>query len=100
MFGCRSVARVRGISLAAPAAGEPVKLLVQPGDGVAPLTKGIASAKSMVEILIFRFDQREIERALANAVSRGVAVHALIAHTNRAGEENLRKLEQRLLGAG
>src|SRR5690242_7305896 len=50
--------------------------------------------------MIFRFDQREIERALANAVSRGVAVHALIAHTNRAGEEGLRRLEMRLLAAG
>jgi phosphatidylserine/phosphatidylglycerophosphate/cardiolipin synthase-like enzyme len=50
--------------------------------------------------VIFRFDQHEIERALANAVSRGVAVHALIAHTNRAGEEHLRELELRLLGAG
>ena len=89
-----------GISLAAPAAGEPVKLLVQPGDGVVPLIKGIASAKSSVEILIFRFDQREIEQALSNAVNRGIAVHALIAHTNRAGEENLRRLEMRLLAAG
>lgn len=77
-----------------------MKLLVQPGDGISPLVKGIASAKSCVEIVIFRFDQREIERALANAVSRGVAVHALIAHTNRAGEQALRELEQRLLGAG
>ncbi len=50
--------------------------------------------------MIFRFDQREIESALANAVSRGVSVHALIASKNRAGEENLRALEQRLLGAG
>jgi phosphatidylserine/phosphatidylglycerophosphate/cardiolipin synthase-like enzyme len=65
-----------------------------------PLVKGIASAKSCVEIVIFRFDQRELERAMANAVSRGVAVTALIAHTNRAGEEALRELELRLLGAG
>ena len=77
-----------------------MKLLVQPGDGVQPLVKAIASAKRSVEIVIFRFDQREIERALANAVSRGVAVHALIAHTNRAGEEGLRRLEMRLLAAG
>ena len=77
-----------------------MRLLVQPGDGIMPLVKGIASAKSCVEIVIFRFDQREVERALANAVSRGVAVHALIAHTNRAGEQALRELELRLLGAG
>jgi len=75
-------------------------LLLQPGDGVMPLVKGITTAQHTVEILIFRFDRREIERALANAVSRGVSVHALIAHTNRSGEENLRKLEMRLLAAG
>jgi cardiolipin synthase len=77
-----------------------VRLLVQPGDGVRALVKGITAAKSTVEIVIFRFDQREVEQALASAVSRGVAVNALIASTNSAGEENLRKLELRLLGAG
>ena len=77
-----------------------MKLLIQPEDGVMPLVKAIASARKHVHIAIFRFDQREVERALANAVSRGVAVYALIAHTNRAGEEGLRKLELRLLAAG
>jgi phosphatidylserine/phosphatidylglycerophosphate/cardiolipin synthase-like enzyme len=77
-----------------------MKVLIQPGDGVGTLVKAIAAARSSVEIVIFRFDQREIERALANAVQRGVAVHALIAHTNRAGEGNLRRLETRLLGYG
>jgi phosphatidylserine/phosphatidylglycerophosphate/cardiolipin synthase-like enzyme len=33
-------------------------------------------------------------------VGRGVAVQALIAHTNRTGEEGLRRLEMRLLAAG
>src|SRR5690349_21724764 len=79
---------------------EPVKLLVQPGEGVKPLLKGIASAKKSIEIVIFRLDWREIEQALAAAVHRGVKVHALIAHTNRAGEEALRKLELRLLADG
>ncbi|MBZ5726990.1 MAG: phosphatidylserine synthase [Acidobacteriia bacterium] len=73
---------------------------MQPDDGIIPLIKGITRARKSVEIVIFRFDQREIERALANAVSRGVFVHALIAHTNRAGEEGLRKLEMRLLAQG
>jgi len=77
-----------------------MKLLVQPGDGVTPLTKAMSQAKHSIEIVIFRFDEREVERALASAVSRGLSVHALIAHTNRSGEENLRKLEMRLLAAG
>jgi len=77
-----------------------MRLLVQPDDGARSLVKGIANATRSIEIFVFRFDQREIERALANAVTRGVYVHALIAHTNRAGEQNLRRLELRLLAAG
>jgi cardiolipin synthase len=77
-----------------------VRSLVQPGDGIMPLVKGINQAKKSVEILIFRFDRTEIERALANAVVRGVDVHALIAYTNRGGEKHLRALEMRLLAAG
>lgn len=77
-----------------------MNLLVQPEDGIRALVKAISKASRTVEIMIFRFDQKEIERALANAVTRGVSVRALIAHTNRAGEENLRKLELRLLAAG
>jgi len=34
-------------------------------------------------MIIFRFDQGEIEGVLATAVSRGVDVHRLIAHTDR-----------------
>ena len=77
-----------------------VKLLVQPEDGIEPLLDGIAKAKKSVRVLIFRFDRAEIEKALVEAVSRGVAVHALIAYTNRGEEKNLRKLEMRLLEKG
>ena len=48
-----------------------------------------------MEILIFRFDRVEIEKALVNAVARGVTVRALIAYTNRGGEKSLRALEMR-----
>jgi cardiolipin synthase A/B len=77
-----------------------VRCLIQPDDGVLPLINGINRAKKSIEIIIFRFNRREIELALANAVGRGVEVHALIAHTNRGGEKNLRDLEMRLLAAG
>jgi cardiolipin synthase len=77
-----------------------LKLLTQPGDGVEPLVKGIEKARKSVEIVIFRFDRIEIERALENAARRGVFVHALIAYTNRGGEKNLRKLEMRFLAGG
>jgi phosphatidylserine/phosphatidylglycerophosphate/cardiolipin synthase-like enzyme len=80
--------------------GHLVKLLIQPGEGIMPLIKGINAAKNSVEIVIFRFDRGEVQRALANAVKRGVFVHALIAHINRMGEANLRKLEMQLLASG
>jgi len=77
-----------------------VKLIIQPGEGVAPIVQAIQRAKKSVDIVIFRFDRPEVERALEEAVRRGVAVRALIAHTNKGGEKNLRKLELRLLEVG
>lgn len=77
-----------------------MKLIVQPADGIAPLLKAIKQAQKSVEILIFRFDQTELEHALEDAAERGVFVHALIAFTNRGGEKNLRKLEMRFLEKG
>jgi cardiolipin synthase A/B len=77
-----------------------VKLIIQPDDGITPLVKAVRKAKRRVDILIFRFDRSELEKALEAAVSRGVNVRALIAHTNRGGEKILRKLELRLLDAG
>ena len=77
-----------------------MKLIIQPESGVVPIIKAIRAAKKTIDIFIFRFDRTEIEKALASAVQRGVAVRALIAHTNRGGESRLRKLEQRLLAAG
>lgn len=75
-------------------------MLVQPDDGIKPLLKAVQSAKESIEIAIFRFDLAQIERALMEAIKRGVAVQALIACTNRGGEKTLRALEARLLGAG
>jgi phosphatidylserine/phosphatidylglycerophosphate/cardiolipin synthase-like enzyme len=77
-----------------------VKLIIQPDDGAAPVIKAIDKAKKTIDIVIFRFDRADIERAIHAAVERGVVVRALIAHTNKGGEKNLRKLELRLLEAG
>jgi len=77
-----------------------VQLIIEPDDGIAPLLEGIQSAKKSIEIVIFRFDMSEIESALKAAAGRGVFVQALIASTNRGGEERLRTLETRLLAAG
>jgi cardiolipin synthase A/B len=77
-----------------------VKLIVQPDDGASVILTAIRQAKKTIDTTIFRFDHREIEKALGAAVARGIAVRALIAHTNRGGEKSLRKLELRLLAAG
>ena len=74
--------------------------MVQPDDGIEPLLAALRSAKTSIQILIFRYDRSEIERALVEAVQRGVTVQALIAFTNRGEEKNLRKLEMRLLERG
>jgi phosphatidylserine/phosphatidylglycerophosphate/cardiolipin synthase-like enzyme len=75
-------------------------LIIQPDHGLKPLLLAVKSAKKSIDIVIFRFDVTELERAIGAAVTRGVVVRALIAHTNRGGERNLRKLEMRLLEAG
>jgi len=77
-----------------------VKLIIQPDDGVAPLLAAIKSAKTRVDIAIFRADRKDIENALKAAAARGVKVTALIAHVNRGGAANLRKLEIRFLEEG
>ena len=77
-----------------------MQLIVQPESGIAPVVRAIRRARTSVSVCIFRLDRDEIEQALAAAVQRGVAVSAMIAHTNRGGEGALRKLEQRLLAAG
>ena len=77
-----------------------MKLIIQPDDGIAPLLVAIKKAKKTIDIVIFRFDRMEIEKALAAAVGRGVVVRALIAHTNRGGEKRLRKLEMSFLESG
>ena len=77
-----------------------MELIVQPDDGIEALLTALKNAKETVDIIIFRFDLKPVEKALEAAVARGVVVRALIAHTNSGGERRLRELEQRMLGAG
>jgi cardiolipin synthase A/B len=77
-----------------------VELIVQPAGGTKPILTAIEGAKSTVDIVIFRFNLKSVEKALESAVKRGVAVRALIAHTNSGGDKRLRQLELRMLDAG
>lgn len=75
-------------------------LIIQPGDGLTSILAAIKKAKSRVELTIFRFDRKELQKALEQAVTRGVKVHALIAHQAAGEGKKLRKLELELLEKG
>jgi phosphatidylserine/phosphatidylglycerophosphate/cardiolipin synthase-like enzyme len=77
-----------------------MELIIEPKDGLVPLVAAIKKATKQIDVTIFRFDLRDLQRALESAVTRGVKVHALIAHTSGSGQKRLRKLELELLNAG
>lgn len=77
-----------------------MELIVQPSDGIRPLIDAVEGAKKALDVVIFRFDLKPLEKAIEATVKRGVAVRALIAHTNSEGEKRLRQLELRMLEAG
>jgi phosphatidylserine/phosphatidylglycerophosphate/cardiolipin synthase-like enzyme len=77
-----------------------VNVIVQPRDGIEPLLEAIRDARHSVEIIIYRLDRLEIERALLEAVGRGVAVHVLTSPTNRDDAKALRRMEARLSEGG
>ena len=77
-----------------------MELITQPGDGISSILVAVEGAKTSIDIVIFRFDLKPLEKAIEAAVKRGVAVRALVAHTNRGGDKTLRKLEHRMLDAG
>lgn len=75
-------------------------LIVEPDDGLEPILDAIKRARRSLDLIIFRFDLKPVEKALEAAVARGVPVRVLIAHTNSGGTKRLRQLEQRMLDAG
>jgi phosphatidylserine/phosphatidylglycerophosphate/cardiolipin synthase-like enzyme len=77
-----------------------VELIIQPADGMKPILRALEEAQKTIDVVIFRFDLKQIERALEGAVKRGVAVRALIAHTNGGGAKRLRQMELSMLDAG
>jgi phosphatidylserine/phosphatidylglycerophosphate/cardiolipin synthase-like enzyme len=77
-----------------------VKLIVQPDDGLEPVLESMQRARKTLDLIIFRLDSKEIEKAATAAVTRGVNVSALIAHTHSGPSKRLRELELRLLGKG
>jgi phosphatidylserine/phosphatidylglycerophosphate/cardiolipin synthase-like enzyme len=77
-----------------------MQLIVQPDDGVTGILNAIRKAKTRIDLTIFRFDVGDVQKALEQAVLRGVRVHALIAHQAAGEGKKLRKLELELLEKG
>jgi phosphatidylserine/phosphatidylglycerophosphate/cardiolipin synthase-like enzyme len=77
-----------------------VDLIIQPNDKIAPVLAAINDAKETIDVIIFRLDLKEVEKALEAAVGRGVTVRALIAHTHKGPDKRLRQLEDRMLAKG
>jgi len=77
-----------------------VELIVQPAEGIKPLLQTIAAAQKSIDLMIFRFDLKAMEKELQAARDRGVVVRALIAHQGSQGEKKLRQLELRMLEKG
>jgi len=77
-----------------------VELIVQPADGIEPLLGTVAGAQKSIDIMIFRFDLKQMEKELQAARDRGVVVRALIARQSSQGDKRLRQLELRMLEKG
>jgi len=77
-----------------------VELIVQPADGVKPLLETIARAQKSIDLMIFRFDLKQMEKELEATRDRGVVVRALIAHESSQGDKRLRQLELNMLEKG
>jgi len=77
-----------------------VELIVQPADGIDPLLGTVAGAQKSIDIMIFRFDLKQMEKELQAARDRGVVVRALIARESSQGDKRLRQLELRMLEKG
>ena len=77
-----------------------MELIVQPADGIKALLETVAAAQKSIDIMIFRFDLKQMEKMLEGALSRGVAVRALIARESSQGDKRLRQLEMRWLEKG
>lgn len=77
-----------------------VSLIVQPGDSFFPIVEAIDSARSSIDITIFRMDDPVIQKAMLEAVARGVRVRALIAASPRGWEKQNKKILRDLGRAG
>lgn len=55
-------------------------LITEPDDGIAPIIAMIQSARRSIDVVMYTFQDRAIEGALASAATRGVSVRVLLNH--------------------
>jgi phosphatidylserine/phosphatidylglycerophosphate/cardiolipin synthase-like enzyme len=77
-----------------------VSLIVQPGDSFFPIVEAIDTARTSINLTIFRMDDPVIQQALLEAVSRGVVVRALVAKSPRGWVKENKKLLKGLSKSG
>jgi phosphatidylserine/phosphatidylglycerophosphate/cardiolipin synthase-like enzyme len=77
-----------------------LSLIVQPGDSFFPIVDAIDSAKKSIKMSIFRMDDPIVRDAMRYAVTRGVAVEALVAPTSKGWTARNKKLVDELTNIG
>lgn len=73
--GCSVASQTEGAN-SPPATG--LTLITEPQAGIAPVIRLIAGARHSVEVVMYEFDDRSIERALVSDAARGVDVRVLL----------------------
>src|SRR5579862_5802985 len=77
-----------------------LSLIIQPGDSFFPIVDAIDSAVHSINMTIFRMDDPIVRGAMSYAVSRGVAVRALVAPQSKGWVRRNRKLSDQLTELG
>lgn len=75
-----SAAELSGVSAQAP-----LSLLTEPDDTVEPLVQAIQAAHQSVDLVIYELEDLQVEQALADAQSRGVAVRVMLDNLDSFG---------------
>lgn len=65
-------------SRAADKGNDSLSLIVEPSDGIAPIIDAIAHASSSVDVVLYQFEDPQVEQALAADEARGIRIRVLL----------------------
>jgi phosphatidylserine/phosphatidylglycerophosphate/cardiolipin synthase-like enzyme len=101
LAGCRPAGPSRPVATAALGSGAAaVQLIVEPDEGVKPVTDFIGGARQTLDVAMYLLSDRDVETALEGARRRGVRVRVMLEeHPYGTGPGNGTAAE-RLKGAG